>query len=93
MTIEIKENKPGKRFADALGIQAGACNPSGIARSLVQACEECIRGAVTQTADPAIRLMVHQLAYICAVDAINDSPTLYHELTEACRKESGNVAG
>jgi hypothetical protein len=61
-----------KRHRDAIAIQQGACNPSGIAHSIVDACAE-IRGEPNHagtaqiTSDPAVQLMVHQLAYICGV--------------------------
>ena len=62
----------GSRFRDALVIvNPGACNPSGIALSIAEDCRE-IREHETSTAatlyqDPAIRLMVYQLASICDV--------------------------
>lgn len=63
-----------KRHKDALGIQMGACNPSGIAHSLVAACSEIRaepdhRGTDQITSDPAVRLMVHQLAFICGINS------------------------
>jgi hypothetical protein len=54
-----------KRHADALMIQTGACNPSGIAHSIIEACREVRQERGDVCADPAVRLMVHQLAYIC----------------------------
>ena len=60
----------GNRFRDALAIvNPGACNPSGIADSIVEACRE-IRGYEPNGStidDPAIRLMVYQLASVCGV--------------------------
>ena len=63
-----------KRYRDADGIfNLGACNPSGIALSIVEACQE-MRAEPTHTGtqeiceDPAIRAMVYQLAYICGLD-------------------------
>lgn len=61
-----------KRHNDALAIQLGACNPSGIAHSIVAACAEIraepgYTGTAQITSDPAVRLMVHQLAFICGV--------------------------
>lgn len=85
--IEISENKQGKRFADALLIQNGASNPSGIARSLVAACQECLASGDRQTSDPAIRLIVHQLAYLCGVDEINHGDT-YRKLMNECADRS-----
>src|SRR5258708_6287193 len=67
----MSRNNP-RRFNDALGIAAGACNPSGIAHSIVAACQEARaepnhQGTAALTSDPAIKLMVHQLAFICGI--------------------------
>lgn len=56
-----------KRHNDALFIWAGACNPSGIARSIADACAAVIRENGDQRTDPAVRLMVAQLAYLVGV--------------------------
>jgi hypothetical protein len=59
----------GSRFRDALAIvNPGACNPSGIAHS-VDACREIRKHepAASTAQDPAVRLMVYQLASICGV--------------------------
>jgi hypothetical protein len=55
----------GSRFRDALAIvDPGACNPSGIALSIVEACREIREHETSATKalchDPAIRLMVYQ---------------------------------
>ena len=60
----------GSRFRDALAIvNPGACNPSGIAHSIVDACREIRAHEPTASTarDPAIRLMVYQLASVCGV--------------------------
>ena len=60
----------GSRFRDALAIvNPGACNPSGIAHSIVDACREIREHepAASTAQDPAVRLMVYQLASICGV--------------------------
>jgi len=60
----------GTRFRDALAIvNPGACNPSGIAHSIVDACREIREHEPTASTarDPAIRLMVYQLASVCGV--------------------------
>jgi hypothetical protein len=62
----------GSRFCDALVIiNPGACNPSGIASSIADACRELREHENADTAricqDPAIRLMTYQLASICGV--------------------------
>jgi hypothetical protein len=64
-------NRPhGSRFRDALAIvNPGACNPSGIAHSIVDACREIRQHEPTASTaqDPAVRLMVYQLASVCGV--------------------------
>jgi hypothetical protein len=64
-------NRPyGSRFRDALAsVNPGACNPSGIAHSIIEACCEIREHEpIGSTADdPAIRLMVYQLASVCGV--------------------------
>jgi hypothetical protein len=58
-----------KRHRDALLINEGACNPSGIAHAIVDACQE-IRAEPNHTGtdqmrrDPALRLMVNQLSFL-----------------------------
>ncbi len=80
------------RFENAVFIQQGACNPSGIAHSIVQACQEARKecgDTAYLTSDPAIRLMVHQLAFICKVDEINNEFLTYNTLTELCEQKAG----
>jgi hypothetical protein len=52
-------------------VNPGACNPSGIAHSIVEACREIREheqsGTNALCRDPAIRLMVYQLASVCGV--------------------------
>ena len=62
----------GSRVRDALVIvNPGACNPSGIALSIVDACHEMREHDHADTSlvrqDPAIRLMVYQLAHLFGV--------------------------
>src|SRR5690242_5835209 len=61
-----------KRFKNAIDIQKGAGNPSGIMHTLLDAFVEIrtgqeYTGTASLTHDPAVRLMVHQLAFICGV--------------------------
>ena len=56
-----------RRYSDAAAIWAGACNPSGIAHSIVNACREAREANADQKTDPAIQLMVAQLAYVTGV--------------------------
>jgi len=86
------------RFRDALAIQEGACNPSGIAHSIIEACAE-IRSAGANWStrdmyrDPAIRLMVHQLAALCNVRELDDSLDAYGQASNACRAACMEIAG
>ena len=78
-----------KRHRDALLIQAGACNPSGITHSIIEACQEIraepgYTGTAQITSDPAVRLMVHQLAFICRLHEIEYSVDAWGEAMDAC---------
>jgi hypothetical protein len=73
------------RFREALQIvDPGASNPSGIAHAIVAACTEVRRKGGSTATDPAIRLMVTQLAWVCRADSchIND----YGQLLAQCRR-------
>ncbi|EKS72034.1 hypothetical protein BG60_23780 [Caballeronia zhejiangensis] len=83
MPSEIDEVAPN-RFADALLIQQGASNPSGVTRTLVRAINACHRENVSTSEDAAVRLIIHQLAHICGVWEIDHVPEVYSTLTEAC---------
>jgi hypothetical protein len=66
----MSEHPHGSRFRDALAIvNPGACNPSGIANAIVEACREIRDHEPTASTarDPAIRLMVYQLASVVSV--------------------------
>lgn len=75
-----------KRHDDALLIQQGAVNPSGIAHSIIAACQEVRDESGNVREDAAIRLMVHQLAHICRVREIDDELSTYSMLTDECAK-------
>lgn len=78
------------RYDNAVGIQEGACNPSGILHSMLEACEE-IRAEPSHTgtdqlrADPALRLMAHQLSYLLNVGEIDREVDVYGKLVHECR--------
>ncbi len=78
------------RYYNALAIQEGACNPSGILNSMLDACRE-IRdnpdhsGTDELRADPALRLMAHQLSYLLRVAEIDNDLDMYRDLTEQCK--------
>lgn len=77
-----------KRHRDALGIvDPGAINPSGISSSIFEACRE-VRGEGGDTQrDPAIRLMVHQLAHVCGVPEMDRADNdAYATMLRVCRE-------
>ena len=79
------------RFRDALVIvDPGASNPSGIAHAIIAACAEVRdEGGSTQT-DPAVRLMVTQLAWVCRANWDTDE---YGQLLAACRQRVSEETG
>jgi hypothetical protein len=78
------------RYNNALAIQEGACNPSGILNSMLSACRE-IRDNPDHTgtdelrADPALRLMAHQLSYLLRVAEIDNDLQVYGDLVAQCK--------
>jgi hypothetical protein len=65
----LKSAKPN-RFCEALQIvDPGASNPSGIAHAIVAACAEVRNEGGSTATDPAVRLMVTQLAWVCHADS------------------------
>jgi hypothetical protein len=78
-----------QRHKDAVAIQNGACNPAGIARSLVKACDEArAEGVPLVGDDAAVRLIVHQLASICGVRGIDNDPGVYGHLMTECEMKA-----
>ena len=65
-------------------VDPGACNPSGVALALHNACRQAIAEGVSQRDDPAIRLIGLQLASLLNVDRILDADD-YGRLVEHCR--------
>jgi hypothetical protein len=81
----------GSRFRDALVIiNPGACNPSGVALSIADACREMREHENVDTThvrqDPAIRLMVYQLAHLFGV-AGSQYDVVHYTADEAACKE------
>lgn len=79
------------RFWDAYMIQQGACNPSGIARSLVEACDAA--RADTQStkgicSDPAVRMIAHQLAFLLNLCEYNSDLNAYGRDLRICEERS-----
>ena len=80
------------RHRDALLIvDPGACNPSGVALSLHNACRQVIAEGGDQRTDPAVRLIVTQLSYLTNSHADLDTAE-YGRLIDACRKKAGASA-
>lgn len=80
------------RHRDALMIvDPGACNPSGVALSLHNACRQVIAEGGDQRTDPAVRLIVSQLSYLTNSHADLDTAE-YGRLIEVCRKNAGASA-
>ena len=91
MSISDSLPKGFDRHRDALAIvETGACNPSGITHTLSQACRQIIAEGGSQCADPAVRLIVHQLAFL--VNANHIDPAEYGRLLDACRAKPGATA-
>jgi hypothetical protein len=93
-TDEVQTLEPASpnRYPDALQIiDPGASNPSGIAYAIVAACTEVRREGGSTATDPAIRLMVTQLAWVCKADSchIND----YGQLVAECRRQLAGETG
>ena len=78
------------RFRDALVIvDPGACNPSGVAQSIHDACRQVLAEGGDQRSDPAVRLMTAQLS-----ELVGGNPDLadYVALIDACRARAGGAA-
>ena len=77
-------NNAESRFQDALLIQS-ACNPAGVSAALTRAIQQFMAtpaygGTASVCADPALRLMAHQLAYLFGLSpSTDDYPMLYDQ--------------
>ena len=77
------------RHADALAIVGGgACNPSGIALTLVHACRQVREAGGNVCTDPAVRLIGTQLAFVLDANADTED---YGALMAACRARAGTT--
>jgi hypothetical protein len=63
-----------KRHNSALLIQEGACNPSGIARILVEVIDEVREEKGDPRRDPAVQLILHQLCHLAGMVVQDSSP-------------------
>ncbi len=65
-------------------VDLGACNPSGVALTLHDACRQAIAEGAPQREDPAIRLIGLQLAHMLDIARILD-PDEFDRLLAHCR--------
>jgi hypothetical protein len=89
-TLEDMNYAATNRHNDAIGIQGGACNLSGVARALVRAINQCRnenKGTQEVRDDAAIRLIVHQMAFLCNVAEIDNTSDVYGTLTKECEEK------
>lgn len=93
-TTAVTEAAP-KRFNDAVFIQHGACNPAGVARSLVQAIDEARAENIAPRQDAACKLICHQLVHILGMSSIDLLPDDQYTaaMKEACTKADRSVVG
>lgn len=76
------------RFDDAWFIQHGACNVTAIARSLRIACIEASRETNDNPAkDPAVRMIVHQLAHLIDYHGLDNNLHEYSKLYKILDEE------
>ena len=72
-------------------VDPGACNPSGVALALYNACRQVIAEGGNQRTDPAVRLIVTQISYLTNSHADLDYDD-YRALIEACKAKAGDSA-
>ena len=72
-------------------VDPGACNPSGVALALYNACRQVIAEGGNQRTDPAVRLIVTQISYLTNSHADLDHDD-YRALIEACKAKAGGSA-
>jgi hypothetical protein len=88
--IKPSQRARPERFGDAvLIVDPGASNPSGVADAVVKACAEVRAEGGSTGQDPAVRLMVTQLAWLCRGNSDVDD---YGELLAECRRRASAVA-
>jgi hypothetical protein len=77
------------RFRDAWYVQQGACNIRGIARSLVEAADAAANEGGCQETDAAVRLIIHQLAFLARIGEIDLDPYVWRRLMDECAEKGG----
>lgn len=75
------------RFDDALFAQAGACNPAAVLRSMVRHLDG--DRTIDCRTDPAMRLMLHQVAFLMKISEMDaDMGQIHEQLMVACAKQA-----
>lgn len=80
------------RHSDALAIQQGACNPVAVTKRLHDHVQALFHDRVGHTEirnDPALRLIVHQLAYLFNTSSLDGAGGEYDKCIDACHKAEG----
>jgi hypothetical protein len=80
--------RPERFDAAVLIVDPGASNPSGVAHAIVKACAEVRAEGGSTREDPAVRLMVTQLAWLCRG---NSDVEDYGELLAECRRRASDA--
>ena len=79
-----------KRNQDAMIISDGACNPRAIVSAMQRAVNEMVDAGLTDTdtllADPALKLMTHQLAFLQGIPTA-ETQEAWVEWRNACNGE------
>lgn len=79
---------PNNRFSNAMAIQQGACNLSGITHALMDAIKDCRAENLDVRNDVAIRLIIHQMAYLVNIDEFDHSLFAYDKALTECQERS-----
>jgi hypothetical protein len=58
-----------------------------VARTLVRAINACYQEDVRAREGPAVRLTVHQLAFLCGVFEVDNTLNVYGKLSTECREK------
>lgn len=79
------------RFSDAIYISDGACNPVAIAHTINHHMSIMHQNGSSSTEireDPALRLMVHQLAFLMNVQQLDSEVCAWSVLRHKCETEA-----
>lgn len=83
---------PFNRFKQAVLIQKGACNIRAIARVLVKAADAAAEGGEgTQEKDAAVRLIIHQLAFLACASELDTENIVWYRLIKECEEKGGET--